>query len=814
MVADDRIQVLQDQSRVTGIDFIYVHTNQVHLDVYFLRSPASLDTPLVGDLLPERIHIYSQSTLNQTTKIPIISLNWTIIEGRNVLQIETEYPGDFSLHTLFIEDARIDNYFNQVTFSFKANCPSDLDCKPPPHECPPEEVVDFPINYQARDFWSFRQALFDFASQRYPDWEDRLEADVGVMLAELMSALGDEMAYYQDRVAREAYLQTATQRRSIKHHARLVDYEMHDGAGASVWMNIQVNLGVSAFLSAGMDFWAAGDNGLRVDFELGRNLEENINGKTYLVTADRNELDPHCWDEDDLCLPVGTIKMYLSGHHEATLLPFDDEAEGRKTGKWVLLQTNPDPSLPSRNHLVRLISVQNLQDEVFNVPITRITWEQEQALPFELDMTVLKIHANILPATAGKTYEKLFIIGEKPESLNSLGSLGRSITSTVARQGRGSFPMYLFSLPDSELNPLTWLPDEFQQLKPEVHLVEYDLATETEIIEGDWTWRRSLIGDFSSQAQNKDFTLESGTWKRVVGYQRLGKEIIHQDYATDAGHSIRFGDGEFGVVPVNGTIFKITYRLGNGRRTNVPIGAVNHFTDSTGGINYVRNPLPGFNGLDKEPLEQVRKLAPEAYKAVTYRAVRPEDYAEAAERLSWVQKAGAEFRWTGSWLTAFVTADPLEANSLNDEQQLALTQQLDRFRQAGRDVIVPQPRYANMDIEITICVSPTAYQGEVKAQVLKVLLGKKGIRPKSGFFSPDNFTFGTPLQRSSLEASIQNIEGVRAIERIRFRRRQWFNWRDFKSMTYYPGKNAIIRLENNFNFPEKGTLKLKMIGGA
>ena len=45
-------------------------------------------------------------------------------------------------------------------------------------------------------------------------------------------------------------------------------------------------------------------------------------------------------------------------------------------------------------------------------------------------------------------------------------------------------------------------------------------------------------------------------------------------------------------------------------------------------------------------------VAPEAFRAVTYRAVRPEDYAEAAERLPWVQRAGATFRWTGSWLTA------------------------------------------------------------------------------------------------------------------------------------------------------------------
>ena len=47
--------------------------------------------------------------------------------------------------------------------------------------------MDFPVDYQARDFNSYRQALLEFASQRYPDWHDRLEADVGIMLAEVMS---------------------------------------------------------------------------------------------------------------------------------------------------------------------------------------------------------------------------------------------------------------------------------------------------------------------------------------------------------------------------------------------------------------------------------------------------------------------------------------------------------------------------------------------------------------------------------------------------------------------------------------------------
>ena len=38
------------------------------------------------------------------------------------------------------------------------------------------------VDYLARDFTSLRGALLDYASQRYPDWTEKIEADVGVSI--------------------------------------------------------------------------------------------------------------------------------------------------------------------------------------------------------------------------------------------------------------------------------------------------------------------------------------------------------------------------------------------------------------------------------------------------------------------------------------------------------------------------------------------------------------------------------------------------------------------------------------------------------
>jgi predicted phage baseplate assembly protein len=229
----------------------------------------------------------------------------------------------------------------------------------------------------------------------------------------------------------------------------------------------------------------------------------------------------------------------------------------------------------------------------------------------------------------------------------------------------------------------------------------------------------------------------------------------------------------------------------------------------------VTNPLPATDGVDPETSSAIRQQVPDAFRAITFRAVRPEDYARLAEQhLGWVQRAGGVFRWTGSWLTAFVTPDPRGAFSMSRAERREIETLLDRVRQAGRDAFALDPHYANLDLVIQICVSPDAHRGEVKALVLEALFGRGGVRPRPGFFSPDNFTFGTPLERSRLEAVIQAVPGVRAVERIQIRRRGSSGWRRFTELTFPVAENEVIRVENDRELPERGSVRLVLEGGA
>ncbi len=83
-----------------------------------------------------------------------------------------------------------------------------------------------------------------------------------------------------------------------------------------------------------------------------------------------------------------------------------------------------------------------------------------------------------------------------------------------------------------------------------------------------------------------------------------------------------------------------------------------------------------------------------------------------------------------------------------------------------------------------------------------------------GFFHPDNFTFGTHLQRSVLEATIQAVPGVRAVRRMRVRVRGSRRFSDFRELRLEVGVDEILRLDNDPLRPGNGTLSLIPEGGA
>jgi hypothetical protein len=195
-------------------------------------------------------------------------------------------------------------------------------------------------------------------------------------------------------------------------------------------------------------------------------------------------------------------------------------------------------------------------------------------------------------------------------------------------------------------------------------------------------------------------------------------------------------------------------------------------------------------------------------------ALRPSDYGQQAHRFDFVQRAQGNARWTGSWPSIFVSADPFGAANLSAEQRDTLEAWMECVRQAGREVIVRDPRTIGIDLVVVLCIQPTAYAAHVVAQAQEVMLGK-GLdgRPK-GFFHPDNFSFGTPLRRSALEAALQEVPGVQSVRRISVRLRGVQRFRRMRELVLKVGRDQILRLDNDPVRPEHGSLRFVAQGGA
>jgi hypothetical protein len=94
-------------------------------------------------------------------------------------------------------------------------------------------------------FW--RAMLARMASQTIPDGPHqdarplvalatRAGDDPAIALLDAWATVADVLTFYQERIANEGYLRTATERRSVLELARAIGYELNPGVAASTFL--------------------------------------------------------------------------------------------------------------------------------------------------------------------------------------------------------------------------------------------------------------------------------------------------------------------------------------------------------------------------------------------------------------------------------------------------------------------------------------------------------------------------------------------------------------------------------------------------
>ncbi|MDQ6648338.1 MAG: putative baseplate assembly protein, partial [Pseudomonadota bacterium] len=426
-------------NKLNGIDYVEVGDDGTSLCVH-----------LFGDI-PQGIGVANVriSGGDRITGLRVLSVNperEPDLHDDACLRVVLDREGDHTAYCLCLVDAAsgndptgwlaypgFDPRYACVTLHFRLDCARTLDCadttpcvQPP---TPPPE-----INYLAKDYASFRQLFLDRIALDMPAWQERHVPDLGIALVEILAYTADYLSYYQDAVATEAYLATARRRVSVRRHARLVDYRMHEGCNARALVALASDTDLDLEL----------DNLLLLVPPPGQN-----NAKPGVISADQLEtartqgalmfepmpLDDkdsfnvvaahsairlHRWSDEMCCLPRGSTRATLidapltipappaasAASIEAAAndpVPNDTAAASATTQRALKLavgdvlifeevlgpQTgNLADADPAHRHAVRLTDVQTSRDPLDDSLLLEVAWDTCDALPFDLCLSV------------------------------------------------------------------------------------------------------------------------------------------------------------------------------------------------------------------------------------------------------------------------------------------------------------------------------------------------------------------------------------------------------------------------------------------
>ncbi len=125
----------------------------------------------------------------------------------------------------------------------------------------PAEVNNRPglsaISYRVGTHSQFKQsllaALSDTARPALQNLKTRDDDDFTIALLDAASTMADVLTFYQERIANESYLRTATERRSLLELGRLIGYELRPGVAASTFLSFTMDTSPGAPLTTTVD---------------------------------------------------------------------------------------------------------------------------------------------------------------------------------------------------------------------------------------------------------------------------------------------------------------------------------------------------------------------------------------------------------------------------------------------------------------------------------------------------------------------------------------------------------------------------------
>ncbi len=636
------------------------------------------------------------------------------------------------------------------------------------------------IDYLAKDYASFRQLMLHQLGILVPDWTELHPADLGNAMVEVLAYAADYLSYYQDAVATEAYLGTARLRRSIQRHVRLLDYRLHEGCNARVWVQVTTD-GDRVLLPRGTQLLTHLPQE-RLPTVVRPLSGEYVNALArgpvvfetlhdILLCAEHNEIAFH---SDPAELPVGATTARLRDEFEpgepsrrllhhlqaGDVLIFEeivDPRTGRRTG-----------ADPKHRHAVRLTQVKPgfARDPAGSpVPIVAVEWAPADALPFRLVTSVVYDSQNPRPVSVARGNIVLADHGLTIEH-EELPPLAPHARYRPALRRRGLTHAVPFDSAQAEETPASHVMQQIAaQARPAIELVELSPERATlDPVRGRPLLPMWLAGD------EQGYPIKSWQYTpELLSSGRFTRDFTIE-MENDGTAYLRFGHRGVGWEPVVvGARFLATYRVGNGQAGNVGAEAIAHIVTSIGSITGVRNLLPASGGRPAKRLEEARHNAPGAIH-VLERCVTEGDYATVAGRHPDVAQAIAARQWAGSRQVVAIHVQRRDNRPVDAAFARELLAHVEPHRLAGQEIEIRPPHYVPLNVVLRATLQPGGSPNLIR-QALEAALGSQHQPDGTcGFFCADNFGFGQPVYRSRLIAAAMAVSGVARIEVEQFGR--------------------------------------------
>jgi hypothetical protein len=732
----------------------------------------------------------------------------------NTLRLTVEPVGDYSTYTLALRDPAlpshpfpgIDPIFHEIAFKFRPGC-FNVNCAPTFPKTPPPSLEPI-ADYLAKDYDSFKHVLIGAMQVRVPGWEPTSEADLDQVLIDLVAARADELSDFQDRVANEAFLATARKRLSLARHARLMDYHIHQGNQATTWLALEVNADTVAAIGfgawTGRD-WTDDDAVIFVNAE-SRRCFTVLNALSFyhwqgLVTALERGAT-----EAELRLPAPLSPAVQADADTLRDLLRSGDVRQLLIQQWLNPETGtPNGRDPHARQLLRLLegaaAAESVFDPAANEWCVRARWRAEDRLtrrycfllktpgrpPIE-DAALL--HGNLTTVAQGRPHVTTF---RPPEAPLAPADATAFIAKAEAHYERTRWGT-LCALPQS---PLAYRDTPPGGDSPPRSTLEVRVDSIP-----PWNERSDLI---ESEGDDQDYLVET------------------DEHQTSR---VRFGNGINGQSVPEGATVTCSYQVGGGARGNVGVDTILHFDAAHSAISKIWNPFDVTNGREPEPVAEIVRRAPEAYRQRQRRAVTLEDYERRAEDLPTVAHAAAHYAWTGSWRTVRIAIDAKGTTTLSEDARRAIETHLNALRLIGEDLEIRPAKYLPLDVKLTLCAHPHYWPADLDFVLQQEF--SDGYMPdgRPGFFHPDNWTFGQPLHASQLIGRAVAVPGVERVLSVSIRRLHGVTGPSLQELQLAPQSVPvaevdtlpvdafeIIQVANDPDHLEKGRILFDIRGG-